>query len=102
VLVLDPGKSLDNTNAHQMVEAIASAQAGGYRHIIVDMTHLEFLSSAGVGAILGTVETSREHGGDIILSGASTNITHVLKVLDLVDYLTIVGSETEAAALAGL
>lgn len=88
-IVLDPGRVLDNTNAHEMTEAICKAQDGGFKTIIVDMKELEFLSSAGVGSILGTVEVSREMGGDIILCGPSEKIVHILEVLDLCEYLTM-------------
>lgn len=88
-IILDPGKVLDNTNAHEMTEAICGAQGAGFKNIIVDMKELEFLSSAGVGSILGTVEVSRDMGGDIVLCGPSEKIVHILEVLDLCDYLTM-------------
>ena len=90
--LITAGWTLDNNNAHEMVDAITLAQADGYRFIIIDMRDLEFLSSAGVGAILGTVETNRELGGDIVLCNLSEGVQHVLTVLDLVDYLTIVSN----------
>jgi len=101
-LIVKPGKMLDNNNAHVMVETITSAQAKGYKFIIIDMAGLEFLSSAGVGSILGTVETSREIGGDIILCNVSDTILHVLKVLDLAGFLTIKSTEKEALTLCGI
>ena len=101
-VLLNPGRTLDNTNAHEMVEAITRAQGAGNKFIIVDMRELEFLSSAGVGSILGTIETSREQGGDLIICNASRSILHVLQVLDLLEYLTIVPDEQHAAARAGI
>ena len=98
-VIINAGKQLDNNNAHEMVETIAAAQSEGYKFIILDMQQLEFISSAGVGSILGTIETSREIGGDIILCNASDTIIQVLKVLDLADYLTIRSDETEIAEL---
>lgn len=92
-IILRPGKVLDNTNAHEMTEAICGAQGEGFKNIIVDMDELEFLSSAGVGSILGTVEVSREMGGDIVLCGPSDKIVHILEVLDLCEYLTIKSRE---------
>jgi stage II sporulation protein AA (anti-sigma F factor antagonist) len=102
ILVINPGRMLDNNNAHVMVETITSAQAKGYKFIIIDMSGLEFLSSAGVGSILGTVETSREMGGDVILCSLSGTILHVLEVLDLADFLTIRATEKEALTLCGI
>lgn len=95
-VVIDPGIQLDNSNAHEMVEVIASAQAQGHKYLVIDMRSLEFLSSSGVGAILGSVEVSREVGGDIILCNVSETISNILRVLDLMDFLTI-KSDTEDA-----
>lgn len=83
------GHTLDNSNVHEMVEMITTLQEKQYKYILVDMSLLTFISSAGVGSILGTVETSRENGGDIIIYGVSGNIKDVFQVLDLLDYLTI-------------
>ena len=101
-LVINPGSILDNNNAHEMVGIITTAQDEGYKYIIIDMTDLEFISSAGVGAILGTIETSREAGGDIILCNAAESIIHVLEVLDLAEYLTIKNNFEDAASLCSV
>jgi anti-sigma B factor antagonist len=102
ILVVNPGTSLDNTNAHEMVDIISTAQSKGFKYIIVDMADLQFISSAGVGSILGTVETSREAGGDIVMCNASESIMHVFEVLDLTEYLTIKSDKNEAAQLCGV
>ena len=44
----------------------------------------------------GTVLVSREAGGDIVLCNVSESISNILRVLDLVDFLTI-ESDTENA-----
>ncbi|MBU0985477.1 MAG: STAS domain-containing protein [candidate division Zixibacteria bacterium] len=98
VIALCPGKTLDNSNAHDMVDAIVRAEQSGYRFIVVDMAGLEFLSSAGVGSILSTVELLREKGGDIVLCNVPTSVFHVLEVLDLSEYLTIRTTEEDAVA----
>lgn len=83
------GHTLDNSNVHEMVDMITALQEKQYKYIIIDMTSLEFISSAGVGSFLGTVESSREIGGDIILFGASDDVKHIFDILDLLDYLVI-------------
>lgn len=87
--IISPGRALDNSNAHEMVNTLTDLHQRGYKYIILDMNELAFLSSAGVGSILGTVESFREVGGDIVLCHVSEPISHVLVVLDLADYLTI-------------
>ncbi len=100
-LVIEPGRTLDNTNAHQMVETIMAAQDRGFRYLIIDLAAVELLSSAGVGSILGTIEGTRERGGDIVLCNASEQILHVLQVLDLLEYLTIAPNESAAVIRCG-
>ena len=98
-LVLNPGKLLDNNNAHDMVDEINRARQDGYRFVVIDMTDLEFLSSAGVGSFLGTVGTLREAGGDLIICNPSPTVTHVLEVLDLKEYLTIAVDHQEVQTM---
>jgi len=94
--VISTEKTLDNNNAHEMAALVAKAQREGYKFIVIDMGDLEFLASAGVGSILGSVEVARGMGGDIVLCSASEKILHVLEVLDLVEYLTIKNDVAEA------
>lgn len=82
------GHALDNSNANEMAELLSSLQHR-FRYIHLDMRDLEFLSSAGVGSILGALEISRSKGGDIVLCNLSQKIIHVITILDLHDYLTI-------------
>ena len=96
------GRVLDNSNAHEMVDTLCEAQADGYKNIIIEMSGLQFLSSAGVGSILGTVEASREAGGDIILCNPAESIRHILTVLDLAEFLTIVSDQAEAHQRCGI
>ena len=82
-----------------MGETISEARRKGHKFVIIDMAELDFLSSAGVGSILGSIEDFRETGGDIILCNAPSTILHVFKVLDLDNYLTIKSTQAEAFSL---
>jgi anti-anti-sigma factor len=98
-VALHPSGVLDNNNAHEMSEAIAKAQSEGRKYVILDLSALEFISSAGVGSILGSVGSFRAMGGDIILCNASEKIRHIFEILDLCDFLTIVPDEASAREL---
>jgi len=101
VFLINPGKTLDNSNAHEMVQALTNAQADGFRFVIMDLAALEFLSSAGVGSLLGSVDLFRERDGDIILCNVPAPIMHILTVLDLTEFFTIRPNEQEAAVACG-
>jgi len=97
-IIVHTGKHLDNSNAHEMTASLSEAQDAGFKHIIIDMSELEFLSSAGVGSILGVLGRSRDNGGDIVLCNVRDRILHILDVLDLCDFLTIKQDEQQARA----
>jgi anti-sigma B factor antagonist len=99
-VIINPGKVLDNSNAQEATEFMAGLQEDGYQNIIIDMKDLEFLSSAGVGSILGAVGRAREMHGDIILCNISEKVLHILEILDLCDYLTIRQNEKAAREFA--
>jgi len=101
-IIVNPEQTLDNNNAHEMIEILSKAGSENRKFIIIDMEWLEFISSAGVGSILGMVETFRESGGDIMLCNVPDNIMHVLNVLDLQDFLTIKPNTQKAAADCGI
>ena len=102
VATLIPEKVLDNNNAHEMVKELLDLRANGFEYAIIDMAKMEFISSAGVGSILGTIEEFREPGGDIVLCNVPASIMHVFEVLDIQDFLTIKNTEKEAAAMCGI
>lgn len=98
-LLLRPATLLDNYSAPEMIEILKEALRGNVRYVIVDMEQVEFISSAGVGALIGNVEAFRARGGDLIICSASPTVLHVFAVLDLTDYVTIRPSVKEAQAL---
>ena len=101
-MLLDPGAVLDNSNVQELVKLLTGARGEGYKNIIIDMADLEFISSAGVGAIFSRVEPVRQEGGDVVLCNVSGNVLYVLGELDVADHLTIKTSEEEAAAFCGV
>lgn len=100
--VIEVGSVLDNSNADVFSSIIMELYSSDIKNVLVDMSETEFLSSAGIGSILGTVELFRERGGDIMLTNVSDKVLHILGVLDLADYLTICGTNEEARAKCGM
>lgn len=49
--------------------------------IVLDFTSLEYISSAGLGVLMGFVEETREADGDIKLACVPEKIYHVLDLL---------------------
>jgi anti-sigma B factor antagonist len=49
--------------------------------LVLDFTSLEYISSAGLGVLMGFIEEVREQGGDIKLASVPEKIFHVLDLL---------------------
>jgi len=101
VLIVEPGPMLDNYAAPELLEVFSDAAGKQVKTVIVNMAGVDFMSSAGAGALVGNVELFRGVGGDLIVCNASPTILHVFQLLDLADYLTIKADLAEAQEFAG-
>ena len=63
-------------------------------NLVVDLAQVDFMSSAGLRAILTVLKESRKHGGDLRLAAAQPGVgkilkmsgfTNILKTYDIVD-----------------
>ena len=64
--------------------------------IIVDLSGIKYISSAGAGVFIGHVGTARDFDGDIILLKLSPSVREVFDLLGLSSIFTIFDSKEEA------
>lgn len=62
-------------------------------NIVLDFEKVPFVSSAGVGILLGMVNTLRDEGGDVLFKNISPRVSSVFRLLNLDDFFTIAESE---------
>ena len=72
-------------------------QGGQYR-ILINCRDLSYISSAGLGAIMGLIETVREHGGDILLSNLQDNVFAIFDTLGFTQLYRVFPDESQALA----
>lgn len=65
--------------------------------IVLDFSALEYISSAGLGVLMGFIEEVRDLGGDIKLAAVPEKIFHVLDLLGFPVVFRIHPTVTEAA-----
>ncbi len=66
------------------------------KQVVLDMQHVQYLSSAGIRVLVATVKQLRPRGGDLILTGLQGYCEEVLKVAGFDKLLTRFGSVEEA------
>lgn len=88
-------ENLDSGNADEFRRHIAPILATNPQ-VILDMNHVEFLDSTGLGAILSCLRRAGETGGDMKLIGVSENVRSVFRITRMHRIFDIFESKEEA------
>ena len=74
--------AIDSANAAE-VKAEAMRLLGDASDVVVDLSGVEFLDSAGVGVLVGLFKNSRLHGGRARFCGLTPGVRSVLELIQL-------------------
>ena len=76
----------DAGNADAVKEALKQTIGSGVRQVVVDMTQVPFIDSAGLSTLVSALKMSRRAGGDVVLAGVQPQTLTVfsLTMLDKV------------------
>ncbi len=102
VAVVQPEGFINAHTVRQFESALESLVTAGKFTILLDCRSLHYISSAGLGAIMGLIETVRENGGDILLCSLQENVYAIFDTLGFTQLYRVFTNEDEARqALAG-
>jgi anti-sigma B factor antagonist len=59
-------------------------------NIVVDLSETDFISSSGIGVLLGTVTTLREKGGDLVLMNLPKIVGDIFDILNIRNYFKVI------------
>jgi len=90
--------SVDALTAAELGKNVAAQIAGEHVNLIMDLSGLEFMSSAGLRTLLGAVKETRSHGGDLRIVSTNPGIDKVLKMSGFHNIAKVFTSQAEAAA----
>ncbi|HWH35577.1 MAG TPA: STAS domain-containing protein [Acidimicrobiales bacterium] len=94
--VCRPVGELDAFTVGQFREVLT--ELGGSKRLLIDLSGVPFLDSAGLGALIGGVRRSREAGGDVAVYGARPAVARLLHTTGFDRVASVSESEGEAAA----
>lgn len=97
---------LDSIEAPRLAEALEQARRAGRYTIVVDMSQLEYMSSAGFRALAEAQKDCRRHQGEVVLARVPETVREALDLVGFADYFHLAGSvdsalEYTASLLAG-
>ena len=90
--------SVDALTAPDLARAIVDQIAEGHVYLVVDLTGVEFMSSAGLRTLLGAVKESRSQGGDLRIASTNPGIDKVLKMSGFNNIAKVFTSNADAVA----
>lgn len=97
-IVCRPVGELDAFTVGHFRESLT--ELGGGERVLIDLSGVPFLDSAGLGALIGGVRRAREGGGDVAVYGARPAVARLLHTTGFDRVATV--SDTEQDALRSL
>ena len=106
---------LDAHTSGQLDALVSKVMTGGCHKIICDIEKVTYIASAGVGVFIGSVETCRQKGGNLVLvyslgfdgqQGSvgltpGFNVLEVFNLLGLSQFISVATTQDEATRLFG-
>ena len=86
VTILKISGYLDTTTAGELEAALYGLLRKGHCKIVVDLSGVTYISSAGWGIFIGEIKEIRNRGGDLKLAGM---VGDVFEVFQLLEFQTI-------------
>lgn len=96
VAVVQPEGFINAHTVRQFESALENLVGAGKFTILLNCQNLNYISSAGLGAIMGLIETVRENKGDILLCSLQENVYAIFDTLGFTQLYKVFGSQEEA------
>lgn len=90
-----PIGELDAFTVSQFRQSLA--QLASTPRLLIDMSGVPFVDSAGLGALIGGIRRSRELGGDVAVSCSRPTLTRLLRTTGFDRIVTVTETLEEAA-----
>ena len=97
VIVVSVQGELNALTSPDLAEQLAQSvrQCG---NLVVDMTHVRYISSAGLHVLFAAIKACRQRNGDLCLVGLEKNVHRVLEMSGLLDTTQVFGGIDAAIA----
>ena len=87
---------LDAHTYEELDRTIAECFEQGIHKLIVDLSRLDYISSAGAGVFIGNIGTAQDNDGNIVLVKPSPNVREIFDLLGLTQIFTF-AQDTDSA-----
>jgi anti-sigma B factor antagonist len=95
---LDLEGEVDVYTAPVLRQAILDQVESGVKHLLINLTRVEYLDSTGLGILIGGVKRLKEQGGTLRLVGPSARIQRIFEITGLNKIFDVYATEPDALA----
>jgi anti-sigma B factor antagonist len=82
IAVIKVGGYIDTTTSSELENSLKALIAAGNYNIIIDLSDVDYISSAGWGIFISEIKNLREKGGDLKLVGMVPDVYEVFELLE--------------------
>ena len=100
--ILDLSGEVDVYTSPQLKQDLVQLAESGVKHVIINLSKVEYLDSTGLGVLIGGLKRMREHDGNMALVGPGMRILRIFEITGLDKIFDIYPTEEEAAAKEGV
>jgi anti-anti-sigma factor len=97
VVIVRVSGFLDAHTFEELEEAITGNFREGRFKIVVDLSRVGYISSAGAGVFIGALSEAQENGGNIVILKPTRAVNEVFELLGLTQIFTV--EDDQAAAM---
>jgi anti-sigma B factor antagonist len=87
---------IDSTNATSLGEALNAEIDAGHLQMVVDLSNVEYISSAGLRELVSAAKKVRQNGGDLRIASPSPRVREVLELAGLDTIFQVFPTQVEA------
>ena len=93
---------VDVYTSPELKQHLVKQAEAGVKHVIVNLSKVEYLDSTGLGVLIGGLKRLREGEGNLVLVGPGMRILRIFEITGLDKIFDIYPTEEEAAAKEGV
>ena len=100
VTIVEPRGRMDTTGAKPFGDRVVALIRSGSQRVLIDLKHIQYISSAGFRALLIANKQSAETKGKLVLCGMSAEVRRMFELGAFLDLFTICATRDEGLAKA--
>lgn len=92
---------IDAGTEQRFRDALTSVLSHGAAHVVVDLSDVEFMASAGIGVLMGVRRVLGDSGGRLALAAPHGEVAQVLAITGVSDVIPVTATVADAVSRLG-